>query len=70
MLLDEIKNLSLRYAQDNVAARRHLHANPELSYEEYNTAKFVAGKLKEFGLNPSEGIAGTGVVVLIQGKNP
>lgn len=69
MLLDEIKKLSLLYAEENVAARRHLHANPELSYKEYNTAKFVVAKLKEFGLSPTEGIAGTGVVVLIQGKN-
>src|SRR6478735_103012 len=70
MLLDEIKNLSLQYAQENIAARRHLHSNPELSYQEYNTAKFVAGKLKEFGLKPVEGVAGTGVVVLIEGKKP
>ncbi len=70
MLLDEIRKLSLHYAQDNVAARRHLHSNPELSYQEYNTAKFVANKLKDLGLNPTEGIAGTGIVVLIEGKNP
>ncbi len=49
-LLDEIKKLSLRYAHDNVGARRHLHANPELSYQEYNTSKFVAHKLKALGL--------------------
>src|SRR5579859_1086127 len=70
MLLDEIKKLSHRYAQDTVAIRRHLHAHPELSYQEYNTAKFVAAKLKEFGLSPLEGIAGTGIVVLVEGKNP
>jgi amidohydrolase len=69
-LLDEIKKLSLRYAHDNVGARRHLHANPELSYQEYNTSKFVAHKLKELGLQPKEGIAGTGLVVLIEGRNP
>jgi len=70
MLLDEIRKLSLDYAQDNVGARRHLHANPELSYQEYNTSKFVANRLKELGLNPKEGIAGTGIVVLIEGRNP
>jgi len=70
MLLDEIRKLSILYAQDNVAARRHLHSNPELSYQEYKTAKFVANKLKDFGLNPTEGIAGTGVLVLVEGKNP
>src|SRR5882762_10007716 len=70
MLLDEIKKLSLLYGQDNIGARRHLHAYPELSYQEYNTAKFVANKLKDLGLNPMEGIAGTGIVVLIEGRNP
>src|SRR5260370_41189219 len=69
-LVDEIKKLSLRYVQDNVDARRHLHTNPELSYQEYQTAKFVAGKLKDLGLKPVEGIAGTGIVVLIEGRNP
>jgi len=50
--------------------RRHLHANPELSYKEFNTAKFVSDQLKSFGLKPTEGVAGTGVVVLVEGKNP
>jgi len=70
MLLDEIKKLSLRYAKENVEARRHLHAHPELSFQEYNTAKYVADKLKDFGLSITEGVAGTGIVVLIEGKNP
>src|SRR5260221_3079519 len=69
-MLDRINNLSLLYARDNVASRRHLHSHPELSYQEYNTAEFVAEKLKSFGLKPTEGVAGTGVVVLIEGKNP
>ncbi len=47
-----------------------MHANPELSYKEFNTAKFVAKKLIEYGLTPTEGVAGTGVVALIEGKNP
>jgi amidohydrolase len=70
MLLDEIKKLSQGYAQETVDARRHLHANPELSYQEHNTAKFIAKKLMEFGLHPTEGVAGTGVVAIVEGKNP
>ncbi len=69
-MLDRIKKLSLLYAEDSISNRRHLHSHPELSYQEYNTAKFVAEKLKSFGLKPTEGVAGTGVVVLIEGKNP
>ena len=69
-LIDRIKKLSHDYSTEVVAMRRHLHANPELSFQEINTAKFIAEKLKSFGLHPSEGIAGTGVVVLIEGKTP
>ncbi len=47
--------------------RRHLHANPELSYQEHQTAKFVADKLLSFGIEVSEGIGGTGVVGVLYG---
>jgi len=69
-LLKSIQELSKVGAVDVIKWRRHLHANPELSYEEFNTAKFVAQTLRDIGLNPKEGIAGTGIVVLIEGKNP
>ena len=49
-LLEKIKSLSESYCQENIELRRHLHANPELSYEEYNTAKFVAAKLRSYVL--------------------
>ena len=43
--------------------RRHLHAHPEFGFEEKRTAAFVAGKLREFGLDEVvEGVGGTGVV--------
>ncbi|RVQ49302.1 M20 aminoacylase family protein [Sinorhizobium meliloti] len=49
--------------------RRYLHENPELHFQEYNTARFVAEKLASFGINHIEtGIAGTGVIALIQGE--
>jgi amidohydrolase len=70
MLLDKIRGLSLQQAKEVIGWRRHLHANPELSYKEFNTARLVADQLKNFGLRPTEGVAGTGVVVLIEGKNP
>jgi amidohydrolase len=71
MSLDlKIKQLAKDYASEVVANRRHLHTNPELSFQEYNTAKFVAQKLRDIGLSPQEGIANTGVVALIEGKNP
>jgi amidohydrolase len=69
-LLESVKKLSNEYAKEVVAVRRHLHAHPELSYQEYDTARLVAEKLTSFGLKPQEGVARTGVVALIEGKNP
>ncbi len=47
------------------AYRKHLHMNPELSYEEYNTASFVKEKLISIGLKNIKSIGGTGVIVTI-----
>lgn len=68
-MINEIKNLAKASANQIVSNRRHLHSNPELSFQEYNTAKFVAEELKKLGLSP-QGMAGTGVIALIEGKNP
>ncbi|MFL5730878.1 MAG: M20 family metallopeptidase [Cytophagaceae bacterium] len=65
-----IKELAKKYSSEVVADRRHLHANPELSFKEFNTCKYVAGKLKGFNIEVQENIAETGVVGLIKGKNP
>ncbi len=47
---------------DVVAWRRHLHACPELGFGEHETAAFVAARLRDFGIDVTEGIGGTGVV--------
>ena len=67
---DEIKRIAKNNAGEIVNLRRHLHSNPELSFQEYETAKFVADSLKSIGLTPVEGIAKTGVTAVIKGKNP
>ena len=52
------------------AWRRHLHAHPELGYDVHATAAFVAGKLREFGVDEVvEGVGRTGVVGLIRGAS-
>lgn len=65
----KIKELAGKYASEFIDVRRHLHAHPELSYQEFETSKYIQGKLAEFGI-PFEVIATTGVVGLIRGKNP
>jgi amidohydrolase len=69
-LSEKIKKLAKSYDQDIIAARRHLHANPELSFEEYNTAIFVADQLESLGIETQRAVANTGVVGLVKGRNP
>jgi len=69
-LKEKIKSIASRNADKVVAIRRHIHSNPELSFKEFNTAKYIAKSLKELDLHPIEGVANTGVTALIKGKNP
>ncbi|HPH31280.1 MAG TPA: M20 family metallopeptidase [Chitinophagaceae bacterium] len=65
----KIKALAKKYAPEFIEVRHHLHAHPELSYQEFETSKFVQQRLSELGI-PFEVKATTGVVGLIKGKNP
>ena len=69
MLLEKIKSLAKQHQAANVSIRRHLHANPELSYQEFETSKYVQAQLKAIGI-PFTVIATTGVLGIIEGKNP
>lgn len=69
MMKDTIRQLAKKYAPEFIQIRQHLHTNPELSYQEFETSAFVQKKLSEFGI-PFEVKATTGVVGLIKGKNP
>lgn len=68
-MLETIKKLAKEYADEFIAIRRQIHANPELSYEEFETSAFIQQKLAGWNI-PFEVIATTGVVGLIKGKNP
>lgn len=46
--------------------REHLHRHPELSYQEFETMKFVSGRLTELGIEHQAGVGGTGVVGIIR----
>ena len=66
---DSIRKLSSDYLQDVIGIRRHFHRNPELSFQEFETAAFIEGKLREYGIPFRSGIARTGIVALIEGQN-
>ena len=45
---------------------RHFHANPELSFQETQTARRVARELRDIGFTVTEGVGGTGVVAILE----
>jgi amidohydrolase len=65
-----IQHLSKEYLEEIISIRRHFHRNPELSCEEFQTAGFISGKLTEYGIPHRTGVAGTGIVGIIEGVNP
>ena len=70
MLKDKIKNLAKVYKEEVIQTRRQLHANPELSFQEFKTAAFVKERLVEIGITQIESKAETGWSALIEGRNP
>jgi len=65
-----IKEKAKSYKEEVIVIRRHLHQNPELSFEEFNTSKYVCDKLDDYGIEYQSGIVKTGIIGLIKGNNP
>jgi len=65
-----IRETIQKHQEAILADRRYLHAHPELSGQEVNTAAYIAEKLREMGLEPQTGVGGHGVVALIRGRGP
>ncbi len=53
-----------------IAIRRHLHAHPELSGEEEETARYIEERLRGFGVQDIKRVSQTGVVAIIEGDRP
>lgn len=68
-LLSEIKSLSAAILDDVVSVRRHLHAHPELSFQEYTTSAFVKERLDALGISWKP-VADTGILAVITGTKP
>jgi amidohydrolase len=69
-LKSRIRLLSTELFAEVVRHRRYLHQNPELSFEEEQTAAYVAGRLDEMGIPYQKGIGGHGLVAHVRGRNP
>jgi carboxypeptidase Ss1 len=58
------------YENEIISIRRKIHADPELSYQEFRTAKIVEDKLKSLGISVKSHVGGTGVVGVLKGSSP
>jgi amidohydrolase len=67
MLKERIKALALDIHPNVVRIRRHLHAHPELSFQESETSAYIKEQLTEIGI-PWSPIATTGIVAMLEGK--
>lgn len=67
-MLSQIKTLAEDLAPRLIEIRRHLHAHPELSGQEYQTAAYVSGVLSSCGIHVQEAIGKTGVVGNLKGN--
>lgn len=65
----KIQELSAQVYQDVIGFRHHIHANPELSFKEFETAAFIKEKLTAWDIEFTT-MANTGVVGLIKGDIP
>ncbi|HOZ85024.1 MAG TPA: M20 family metallopeptidase [Niabella sp.] len=68
-MIEKIQSLAKKLTPEFISVRRHLHAHPELSYQEFETSAFVQQKLAELNIQ-FEVKAQTGVIGLIKGRNP
>ena len=68
--MEDIKGLIAKHWEAVQQHRYWLHAHPELSHEEKNTAAYIAQALRDMGLEPRENIGGYGVTAVIEGRGP
>ena len=67
MIQETITALAASYFEEYRSIRHHLHANPELSFKEYQTSKFVQSQLSQFGISHTT-LGETGVVAILKGR--
>jgi len=69
-MIDQIKKLAIIYFDEIVEIRRHLHQHPELSFHEHKTSAYIKSILTKWDIPFTDGIADTGIVVVLKGNNP
>ncbi len=70
MISTKIKEKASQYFEKIQKIRHHLHMNPELSFQEVNTGKYIASVLDELGVEYTAGWCDNGLVAIIKGDQP
>ena len=65
-MINKIKYLAEKYFDEIVEIRRHLHKYPELSFNEFQTSKYIKSILKKWQIKYIDNVAGNGIVVLLE----
>jgi amidohydrolase len=68
--MTDVRAIAAAALPDAVAWRRHLHANPELSFQEHETAKWIHERLEGFGGLSITRPTPTSVVATLKGGRP
>lgn len=68
-MISKIQALAKNFRTETQRRRHHLHQHPELSFQEYQTQAYIEAELDALGI-PHQRIANTGLLVMIEGKNP
>ena len=69
-MFNKIRNISNLYTDDAIRFRRLMHQNPELSFEEKQTALLIAKELDDIGVPYKKNVGGNGLVATLKGRNP
>ena len=69
-MIEEIKNIAQNNFPKIIEVRRYLHQNPELSFKEFNTSKYIQSILSEHNISFTNGHAETGIIATVEGNNP
>ncbi len=66
---DQIREIAGKLFPEIISIRRHIHAHPELSFEEHETSAYICSQLDKWGIPFKKGFAGTGIVAVLEGKS-
>ena len=69
-MIEEIKNIAQNNFPKIIEVRRYLHQNPELSFKEFNTSKYIQSILSEHNISFTNGHVETGIIATVEGNNP